>query len=165
MDELSNMWKKEQLSFNLSFFVLGVLCHSSPLCPHGEHSAPYCWPWPLALLWSDGWPGCVSDSCQGQALGVQLPQEVQVEHHVHAGWVAQPGTGPLCLHLQWVQAPCGNTLALHCLRGGFLLYICYNALCICCWWRQKQEKPSRTASVGCPIWPTDPASFVSLVLS
>lgn len=101
--------------------VEGVLCDPSPLRSHGQHPAAHRWPWPLALLWPDGWPWRLPDSGQGQTLGVQLPQEVQVEHHVHACWAAQPRTGPLCLHLQRVQAPCGDTLALHCVRGELLL--------------------------------------------
>ena len=36
---------------------------------------------------------------------------------MHAGRAAQPEPGPLCLHLQRMQAPRGDTLPLHRLRG------------------------------------------------
>lgn len=39
-------------------------------------------------------------------------------HHVHTGGATHPGRGLLCLHLQRVQAPRGDLLALHCLPSG-----------------------------------------------
>ena len=56
---------------------------------------------------------CLPHAGPGQALGVFLLAALQVVHAVHAGGAAHPGSGPLRLHLQRVQAPRGDTLALH----------------------------------------------------
>ncbi len=40
-----------------------------------------------------------------------------MELHVYASRTAQSEPGPLCLHVQWMQAPRWDTLSLYCLWG------------------------------------------------
>lgn len=60
---------------------------------------------------------CLPYPCKGQASGVHSTPKNSVVHHVHASGAALPEPGLLCLHLQQVQEPCGDPLALHCLQG------------------------------------------------
>lgn len=95
----------------------GVLCNPPDCRPYGERLAPYRGPGSADGVRPYGRPRCLPDPGTRQASGVQLPATVQVELHVHASGAAQPKPGPLRLHLQRVQAPRGDPLPLHSVRG------------------------------------------------
>lgn len=98
---------------NVPPLPLGVLRDPADRRPHGQRFAPHRRPRPPDGVRPHGRSRCLSDSGAGQTSGIQLVEEGQMELHVHASGAAQPEPGPLCLHLQRVQAPRGDTLPLH----------------------------------------------------
>ena len=113
----------------------GVLCDPAHRGAHGQRPAAHHRPGPTDGVRPDGWPRRLPDAGARQAPGVQLAAALQVELHVHAGGAAQPEPGPLRVHLQRVQAPRGDTLPLHRVRGergagGRVLHACH-VLALC----------------------------------
>ena len=98
-------------------FLSGVLCDKTALSAVCAEPGSHLWPWPTHELWSDGRPWCLSDHRPWKALWVLVTAASQVVFHCLLVWVAQPGQGELCLHLQQLQGPCGDKIPLLCVWG------------------------------------------------
>lgn len=108
------------LTLKNTFLFSGLFCYPFNCWACCQFLAPSCRTRSPNCLWSNGWTWRLSYSCTWQTFGILLDAQGQMVHYVHASGTSYPRPGQICLHLQWMQTPCRDTMALHSMWGKYV---------------------------------------------